>query len=313
MVLTEADSSRPISMGQSWVGSSRRTSARARPGRAIRARRPGSGARTGIADRALDYGDRKQVGTEPESHVGAWTATRSWARRRPGVASGVWWFSPIAQVRLPQQRLSGRRGDGHHRVVTAPRGAAPVTLPREPGRPAVPATPRALPRTLSTGVSTTPVLTEPIRSPHPVRGWSHDRLARTTCGSRSDSPATPALLSSGYLPAALALLMLPRSRSMVGWLAPGSSAVPGGAWPRRAASPGPWPLLIIGPSVGRWQPPGCCGRPGGGRNGPSGLVTGNRIGPTASKDHGRLGSLWRQHGGGRGCGGSSRLWLVCLP
>ena len=180
-------------------------------------------------------------------------------------------------------RTEGRRSpSGRY----GPRGVAPVTLPRESGRPAVPATPRALPRPLSTGVSTTPVLTEPIRSPHPVRGWSHDRLARTTCGSRSDSPATPALLSSGYLLAALALLMLPRSRSMVGWLAPGSSAAtgcPGGAWPRRAASPGPWPLLIIGPSVGRWQPPGCCGRPGGGRNGPSGLVTGNRIGPNSVK------------------------------
>jgi hypothetical protein len=36
------------------------------------------------------------------------------------------------------------------------------------------------------------VLTKPIRSSHPVRGWSPDRLARTACGSRSDPSATPA-------------------------------------------------------------------------------------------------------------------------
>jgi len=52
------------------------------------------------------------------------------------------------------------------------------------------------------------------------------------------SPATPALVSSGYLLAALALLMLPRPQSMVGWPAPwvvSCNWCPGGAWPRRAA------------------------------------------------------------------------------
>ena len=40
----------------------------------------------------------------------------------PAWSSGVWWFTPIAQVRLLQQRHSGAGGDGHHQVVAAPRG-----------------------------------------------------------------------------------------------------------------------------------------------------------------------------------------------
>jgi hypothetical protein len=46
------------------------------------------------------------------------------------------------------------------------------------------------------------VLTEPIRSFHPVRGWSHDRLARTACGSRSDPrppPPCPVRVAAGRL------------------------------------------------------------------------------------------------------------------
>jgi hypothetical protein len=42
----------------------------------------------------------------------------------------------------------------------------------------------------------TPVTTDPIRSFYSLRGRSHDRLARTACGSRSEPPATSALLAS---------------------------------------------------------------------------------------------------------------------
>jgi hypothetical protein len=88
----------------------------------------------------------------------------------------------------------------------------------------------------------TPVTTDTIWSFYSLRGRSHDRLARTACGSRSTSPATPALLPSGYLLAALALLVL-APPAILGWL-PGAWVVrcgwvSRGAWPRRAASPGP--------------------------------------------------------------------------
>ena len=83
---------------------------------------------------------------EPELHVeGLDHYQVAGADVVPAWPSGVWWFSPIAQVRLPQQRLSGRKGDGHHQVVTAPEGVAPVTLPRESGHPDVPATPSGPP------------------------------------------------------------------------------------------------------------------------------------------------------------------------
>jgi hypothetical protein len=136
-------------------------------------------------------------------------------RRSPGVA--VWSVvvqpnsagSPTATASF---RTEGRRSpSGRH----GPRGGGPLTLPRESGRPDVPATPSGPPATLSTGASMTPVLTESIRSPHPVRGWSHDRLARTTCGSRSDLTGHPRPLIVRVPAGCLALLMLPRPRSMV--------------------------------------------------------------------------------------------------
>ena len=64
--------------------------------------------------------------------------------------------------------------------------------------------PNGPPRTRSTGVSRTPVTTDTVRSFYLLRGRSHDRLARTACGSRSEPSATPALLPSRYLLAALA-------------------------------------------------------------------------------------------------------------
>jgi hypothetical protein len=42
----------------------------------------------------------------------------------PAWSAGVWWFTPIAQLRLLQQRLSDAGGNGHHQVVMAPEGVA---------------------------------------------------------------------------------------------------------------------------------------------------------------------------------------------
>ena len=137
---------------------------------------------------------------------------------------------------------------------------------------------RALRRTLSTGVAMTPVLTKPIRSPHPVRGWSHDRLARTTCGSRSDLTGHPRLLSSGYLVAAWPYSCCPardpwlvgrRLGSPLRLVAPGAP----GRGERRHRDPGPGHHRPVrGPLAASWV----SWPPWRGRNGPSGLLTGNR-------------------------------------
>jgi hypothetical protein len=63
-------------------------------------------------------------------------------------------------------------------------------------------------------------------------------------GWHREAAATPALLPSGYLLAALALLVLAHP-AILGWIV-GAWVVRGGwvsrgAWPRRPASPGPWP------------------------------------------------------------------------
>jgi hypothetical protein len=63
----------------------------------------------------------------------------------PAWSSGVWWFTPRAQVGLLQQRLQDAGAGAHHEVVTAPKGGGPVTLPREFGRPAGLATPSGPP------------------------------------------------------------------------------------------------------------------------------------------------------------------------
>ena len=43
----------------------------------------------------------------------------------PAWSSGVWWFTPRAQVGLLQQRLQDAGAGAHHEVVTAPEGVAP--------------------------------------------------------------------------------------------------------------------------------------------------------------------------------------------
>jgi hypothetical protein len=78
--------------------------------------------------------------------------------------------------------------------------------------------PRALLRTRSTSACTTPVTTDPIGSFSSLRGWPHDRLARTARGSRSEPTGHPALLPAGYLLAALLLLVL-AAPALAGWVA----------------------------------------------------------------------------------------------
>jgi hypothetical protein len=58
----------------------------------------------------------------------------------PAWSAGVWWFTPRAQVCLLQQQLSDASGDGHHQVVTPPRGWPRDSPPgvRAPGRPSHP-------------------------------------------------------------------------------------------------------------------------------------------------------------------------------
>jgi hypothetical protein len=43
----------------------------------------------------------------------------------PAWSSGVWWFTPRAQVGLLQERLQDAGAGAHHEVVTAPEGVAP--------------------------------------------------------------------------------------------------------------------------------------------------------------------------------------------
>ena len=85
-----------------------------------------------------------------------------------------------------------------------------------------------------------------------MRGWSHDRLARTTWGSRSDLTGCPALVASGHLLAALALLVL-APPAILGWIV-GAWVVRGG-WVSRgrlaaaASVTGALAKLVIAP---RW-------------------------------------------------------------
>jgi hypothetical protein len=91
--------------------------------RVIRQRWAGTGAR--IADDALAFRDGGQDGIELELH--SKVAHRSQATIAdvdPAWSAGVWWFTPIAQLRLLQQRLPDAGGNGHHQVVTAPEGVA---------------------------------------------------------------------------------------------------------------------------------------------------------------------------------------------
>jgi hypothetical protein len=65
----------------------------------------------------------------------------------PAWSSGVWWFTPRAQVGLLQQRLQDAGAGAHHEVVTAPRGWPRDSPPgvRAPGRPSHPLGPSPAP------------------------------------------------------------------------------------------------------------------------------------------------------------------------
>ena len=82
-------------------------------------------------------------------------------------------------------------------------------------------------RTLSTGVSMTPVMIDSVRSLSPCGGGRMSGSPGRPAATGQTSPVTPALSSSEYLLAALAPLMLPRPRSVAGWPATGCRGAPG--------------------------------------------------------------------------------------
>ena len=69
-----------------------------------------------------------------------------------------------------RSRLQTAGAGAHHQDVTAPEGVAPVTLPRESGRPAGPAIPSGPPFTRSTSTARTRATSHPIRSFFFLRG-----------------------------------------------------------------------------------------------------------------------------------------------
>jgi hypothetical protein len=102
-----------------------------------------------------------------------------------------------------------------------------VTLPGSPGA-GRPATPSGPPFTRSTSAARTRVTTDPIRSFFFLRGVPRDRRARAprAAGPGTKAAGTPAFLPSGYLLAALALLVLAHP-AILGWIL-GAGVVRGG-------------------------------------------------------------------------------------
>jgi hypothetical protein len=93
--------------------------------RAIRARWHGSGARVRLADGGLYFPTGDAMGVECELHVKRLDRYQAVvADVDPAWSSGVWWFTPRAQVGLLQQRLQDAGAGAHHEVVTAPEGVA---------------------------------------------------------------------------------------------------------------------------------------------------------------------------------------------
>ena len=86
----------------------------------------GSGhARVRLADGGLYFPDGDAVGVELELHVKRLDRYQAAvADVDPAWSSGVWWFTPRAQVALLQQRLQDAGAGAHHEVVTAPEGVA---------------------------------------------------------------------------------------------------------------------------------------------------------------------------------------------
>lgn len=99
--------------------------ARWEPERAIRSRWAGSGARVRLADGGLHWPDGAAFGIECELHVKRLDRYQSAvADCDPAWSAGVWWFTPIAQVDLLQQRLRDAGAGAQHEVAAIPEGVA---------------------------------------------------------------------------------------------------------------------------------------------------------------------------------------------
>jgi hypothetical protein len=151
----------------------------------------------------------------------------------------------------PVRRRGRRPPSGHY----GPRGGGPVTLRgrRGPGGRQAQPPPRALPRTCPTSASMTPVLTDPIRWFHPVRGWSHDRLALAPPSSRSEQGGSGRPRPALRVPAGRPGPAPGRPPASAGWVA-GAVVVRSG-WVSRgrlaaaAGVTGTLALLAVGPTA----------------------------------------------------------------
>jgi hypothetical protein len=116
------------------------------------------------------------------------------------------------------QRLWEAGGGDVHQVYQLPE----AVTSRPPSPSAGASYPSGLPLSHPTSASMMPGTIDPSRWFYSLR-WSHDRCLWVISGSRSGekAAATPALLPSGYLLAALALLLSPRRPWPVGWPVPG--------------------------------------------------------------------------------------------
>jgi hypothetical protein len=85
-----------------------------------------SGARVRLADGSLKWPEGGTTGVELELNAKRPDCYQpAVADVDPAWSSGVWWFTPRAQVGLLQQRLQDAGAGAHPEVVTAPEGVAP--------------------------------------------------------------------------------------------------------------------------------------------------------------------------------------------
>jgi hypothetical protein len=84
-----------------------------------------SGAWVRLVDGGLKWPEGGATGVELELNVKRLDCDQpAVADVDPAWSAGVWWFTPIAQVRLLQRRLQDAGAGAHHEVVTAPEGVA---------------------------------------------------------------------------------------------------------------------------------------------------------------------------------------------
>ena len=100
--------------------------------RQIRRRWHNSGARVRRWDGGLHFPGGQAVGIEVELHIKRASLYEGIVRDQDPTWNAVSWFTPIAQVRLLQQRLQAAGAGGHHEVTAVPEGVAPCPprLPR---------------------------------------------------------------------------------------------------------------------------------------------------------------------------------------